>query len=64
MAEEKSLVFQPLLTVAEAAKYLGVGRRTIYQLIEWGEIRTVKVEGSTRIEQASLERWRYSGSLT
>ncbi len=64
MVTEENYVAQSLVTVAEAAQYLGVGRRTIYQLIEWGEIRTVKIQGSTRIDRSSLEKWRYTGRLT
>jgi excisionase family DNA binding protein len=45
MAKKEGYVFLPLLTVAEAAKYLGVGRRIVYQLIERGEITVVQVEG-------------------
>lgn len=57
-------VNSPLLTVAEASKYLGVGRRKIYQLIEWGEIRGVKLGRSVRIEKEGLDRFRDSGKLT
>jgi excisionase family DNA binding protein len=53
-----------LLTVADAAKYLGVARRTIYQLIEWDELKVVQVQGSVRIEQKSLDKFRSGGMLT
>ncbi len=67
--EEKSnniegYVSAPLLTVAEAAKYMGVGRKVIYQLIEYGEIVAVKVKGSVRVEKKSLDEFRASGKLT
>ncbi len=39
MARQKSYVTAPLVSVADAAKFLGVGRKVIYQLIEWGELR-------------------------
>ncbi len=53
-----------LLTVPEAAKYLGVGRKKIYQLIEYGEVKAVKLGRSTQIEKDSLDRFRESGKLT
>ena len=60
---EKNFVTLPLLTVAETARYLGVGRRIVYQLLEQEQIRAVKVGGSLRIEQESLDRFRSSGIL-
>ncbi len=53
-----------LLTVPEAAKYLGVGRKKVYELIEWGEVRAVKLGRSVQIEKESLDRFRESGKLT
>lgn len=53
-----------LLPVAQAAEYLGVGRRKIYELIEWGEIKAVKLGRSVQIERDSLEQFRASGKLT
>jgi excisionase family DNA binding protein len=52
-----------LLTVPEAARYLGVGRKMVYQLIERGEIKAVKVGGSTRLDRKSLDDFRASGRL-
>ncbi len=53
-----------LLSVPEAAKYLGVGRRKIYELIEWGEVRAVKLGRSVQIEKESLDQFKTSGKLT
>jgi len=53
-----------LLTVPEAAKYLGVGRRKVYELIEWGELKAVKLGRSVQIQKDSLDRFRESGRLT
>jgi excisionase family DNA binding protein len=64
MYREEGYVSVPLLTVSEAAKYLGVGRKIIYQLIEWGQLRAVKVRGSVQIEKRSLEEFKASGKLT
>jgi excisionase family DNA binding protein len=48
-------VSAPLIHIGEAAKYLGVGRKMVYQLIELGEIRAVKVGRGVFIEKASLD---------
>lgn len=60
----KMVVIPALLTLPEAAKYLGVGRKKIYQLLEWGEIKAVKLGRSVQIEKESLDRFRESGKLT
>ena len=54
----------PLLTVGESAKYLGVGRQIVYQLLEFGELRAVKNKGAVLVEKASLDSFRSSGKLT
>jgi excisionase family DNA binding protein len=54
----------PLLTVSEAARYLGVGRKVVYQLIEGGELKAAKLGRSVQIEKDSLDRFRASGKLT
>ncbi len=53
-----------LLTVPESARYLGVGRKKIYELIEWGELKAVKLGHSVQIEKESLDLFRESGKLT
>ena len=53
-----------LLTVSEAAKYLGVGRKKVYELIEWGELKAVKLGRSIHVSLDSLDRFRESGRLT
>ena len=53
-----------LLTVPEAARYLGVGRKKVYELIEWGELKAVKLGRSVQVEKDSLDRFRESGKLT
>ncbi len=54
----------PLMTVGETAIYLGVGRKIVYQLLEFGEIRAVKHKGAVLVEKASLDAFRSSGKLT
>ncbi len=60
----KMVIISVLLTVPEAAKYLGVGRKKIYELLEWGEIKGAKLGRSVQIEKESLDRFRESGKLT
>jgi excisionase family DNA binding protein len=65
MEEEQGFVSMPLLTVSEAAKYLGVGKKIVYQLIENGELLVVRGKGKTvQVEKQSLDRFRRSGKLT
>lgn len=61
MGEEEAYVSAPLLRIGEAAKYLGIGRKMVYQLIELGEVKAVKVGRSVRIEKKSLDQFRASG---
>jgi len=64
-AQEKENITAPLLRIAEAARYLGVGRKIVYQLLERGELRAVKGKGSVvLIEKQSLDALRSSGRLT
>lgn len=50
--------------VAEAARYLGVGRKVLYRLIEHGRIRAVRRNQVVLIDRASLEAFHRSGELT
>lgn len=43
-----------LLTVPEAAGYLGFGRTKVYELVGTGEIPSVRVGGSRRIKSDEL----------
>jgi excisionase family DNA binding protein len=63
--EDPEFVSAPLLTVAEAAKELGVGKKIIYQLIETGEIRVVRPQTgrSVLIEKKSLDEYRAAGRM-
>jgi excisionase family DNA binding protein len=63
-SHDTDVVSLPLLTVSEAAKYLGVGRKIVYQLLEFGEIRAVKRRGAVLIEKESVDAFRSSGKLT
>ncbi len=60
----RRVVTSALFTVPEAAKYLGVSRGTVYQLIEWGEVKAVKLGRAIQVEKDSLDRYRAEGKLT
>jgi excisionase family DNA binding protein len=60
----EAYVTSALLTVPEAARVLGVGRKKIYELIEWGEIKAVKLGRSVQVEKNSLDQFKASGKLT
>ena len=49
------------MTVSEAAKYMGIGRKLIYQLIEFGEIFATRQGGAVRIDRASVDAFVNSG---
>jgi excisionase family DNA binding protein len=43
-----------LLSLAEAAVHLSIGRSKVYELIRLGQLRSVKIGTSRRIPQAAL----------
>jgi excisionase family DNA binding protein len=51
------------VSVPEAAQLLGIARRTVYDLIEWGELDAVRVRSALRIDRFSLERFQASGKI-
>jgi excisionase family DNA binding protein len=44
----------PLLTPSEAAELLGVGRSTVYELLQAGQIESVRIGRSRRIPRVAL----------
>ena len=62
--DRQKFIALPLMTVGETARYMGVGRKIVYQLIEYGQIRAVKNKGRVVIEKASVDAFRASGKLT
>jgi excisionase family DNA binding protein len=59
--DKEEYIYFPMMTVSEAAKYLGVGKKVMYQLIEFGQVRAVKERGAVLVEKRSLEDLRNSG---
>ncbi len=48
-AQERSPILPLLLTVKQTAELLGIGRSTLYELLDAGELRSVKRGASRRI---------------
>lgn len=50
-----------LITVAAAAEQLGISERTVYELMNAGELASIKIRpgqtGPRRIEQTEIERF-------
>lgn len=46
-----------LLRIPEAAARLGLGRSTMYELIQAGELPVVRIGKSVRIPASRLEAW-------
>jgi excisionase family DNA binding protein len=56
----ENFIYSTLITVPEAAKYLGLGRKMVYQLIEFGELRAVRKQGGVRVDKNSLVDYQES----
>lgn len=52
-----------LVSVPEAAKYLGVGRKIIYQLLENNELRAIRERGKILIDPCSLREFQAMGKM-
>jgi excisionase family DNA binding protein len=63
--EESGYVNGPLMTIGEAARYLGVSRKTVYGLLESGRLTAVKGKKSVKlVPRESLDDFRSGGELT
>ena len=66
-SEEESggYVRGPLMTIGQAARYLGVSRKTVYALLESGRLTALKGKRSVKlIPRERLDEFRLSGELT
>ncbi len=52
-----------LVSVSEAAKYLGVGRKIIYQLLENNELRAIRERGKILIDPCSIREFHTLGKM-
>lgn len=55
-ANESSLS-KSLIGVLEAASVLGVCARTIYRMFEDGQLRRIKIRGSTKVSVEELKKY-------
>ena len=53
-----------LVSVADAARYLGVGRKVVYQLIEYNRVRAVRRRRLLLVDRESLEEFQRTGQMT
>ena len=51
-----------LMTVEELANYLRVTKKTIYRLLEQGNIPAMKVGRQFRFNKASIDKWMQRNS--
>jgi len=59
--KEEGYIALPLISITEAAAYLGITQKTVHHFIELGEITAVKAGGAVCVEQKSLERLKKAG---
>ena len=52
-----------LVSVPEAANYLGVGRKIIYQLLENNELRAIRERGKILIDPCSIREFQTMGKM-
>jgi excisionase family DNA binding protein len=51
------IMVKNVFRVEEAAEYLSISRAKAYELIQRGELRSVKIDGSRRINLNQLEAY-------
>jgi excisionase family DNA binding protein len=54
MNDTTNILTDGLVTVAEAAKFLSIGRSKLYEIMDRGELRYVKLGTARRIPRRSL----------
>lgn len=54
---QMSEVESEILTLEEVAAYLKAGKRTVYRLVQKGEIPAFKLGGTWRFRRSELDRW-------
>ncbi len=55
---------KPVMTINEVAEYLQLGRRSVYQLVQSGELPGRKVLGRWRFHLAEVDQWLRQTSTT
>ncbi len=54
---DEAQIFPRLVTIVEAAKLLGIGRTTVYELIAEGELEVVHIHRSARIAIDAIDEY-------
>jgi excisionase family DNA binding protein len=52
-----------IVSVPEAARFLGVGRKVVYQLLENGVLRAIRQESKILIDPCSLREFKEKGGM-
>ena len=55
MPKRERLSTQHLLSIHEVAEFLNTSEKTIYRLIDNGELRAIRIGGMWRIDPADLQ---------
>lgn len=61
--EDKNKGAVEVMNVQEAAAYLGLGVRTVYNLAKNGKIPAVKLAGAWRFPKVAIDTWMVEGAL-
>jgi len=61
---EHTEIGRNFVSVADAARYLGVGRKVLYQLIEYNRVRAVRRRQILMLDKESLEEFQRTGQMT
>jgi excisionase family DNA binding protein len=56
-------ILPDLVSVPEAARFLGVGRKVIYHLLEYGELRAIREHGKIEIDPCSIYEFYNKGNM-
>ncbi|MFZ7128511.1 MAG: helix-turn-helix domain-containing protein [Desulfobacterales bacterium] len=64
MEPEEFKTVNCVMTVPEAARFLGVGKKIVYGLLDNGMLDFTRVKGAVLIDCNSLSAFRSSGRLT
>jgi len=62
--DEPKEIGRNFVSVADAARYLGVGRKVLYQLIEYNRVRAVRRRQILMVDKESLEEFQRTGQMT
>jgi len=62
--DEPTEIGRNFVSVADAARYLGVGRKVLYQLIEYNRVRAVRRRQILMVDKESLEEFQRTGQMT